>query len=72
MLRGSRAFVALEGGGAKGVLHVGALSALEREGIEIRGLAGTSAGAIVAALAAAGYTSREIADDRSDHNILAY
>ncbi len=49
-----------EGGGAKGIAHVGALSALEDAGIERIGYAGTSAGAIVAALAAAGYASHEI------------
>lgn len=60
-----RIFLVLEGGGAKGIVHVGALRALEREtNIEIAGVAGTSAGAIVAALVAAGYRAREmVADD---------
>lgn len=56
-----RIFLVLEGGGAKGIVHVGALRALENEPkIEIAGVAGTSAGAIVAALVAAGYTAREL------------
>ncbi|MEM9099498.1 MAG: patatin-like phospholipase family protein [Pseudomonadota bacterium] len=70
LLNGSRAYVALEGGGAKGILHVGALSAIEAEGLKIEGIAGTSAGAIVAALKAAGYRSDEIIDDTRDYTIL--
>lgn len=50
-----------EGGGAKGVSHLGALDAIEsEETFEVCGVAGTSAGSIVAALAAAGYKSREM------------
>lgn len=61
-----RVFLVFEGGGAKGIVHVGALRALERHDVRIAGAAGTSAGAIVAALVAAGYSSRElIADDGS-------
>lgn len=42
-----------KGGGVKGIAYVGALKALENAGIlpEITGFAGTSAGAITAALA---------------------
>jgi NTE family protein len=39
---------------------VGVLRALERSGLELVGFAGTSAGAIVAALAAAGYSATEM------------
>lgn len=46
--------VALSGGGAKGFAHVGALKALEENGIRPDVVAGVSAGAIVAALYAAG------------------
>lgn len=53
-------FVIFEGGGAKCIAHVGALYALEKKGVTIRGVAGTSAGAIIAALAAAGYTPDEM------------
>ncbi|MBV8187651.1 MAG: patatin-like phospholipase family protein [Alphaproteobacteria bacterium] len=55
-----RIFLAFEGGGAKGVVHVGALRALETQDFQIAGVAGTSAGAIVASLVAAGYTSSEL------------
>ena len=57
-----RVFVAFAGGGAKGLIHVGALRALEDRDVEFCGLAGTSAGAIVATLKAAGFSSRDLLD----------
>jgi len=52
--------MALGGGGVRGFAHVGVLRRLEREGFRIRAVAGTSAGGIVAAAYAAGYTPDEI------------
>jgi NTE family protein len=52
--------LALGGGGSRGYAHVGAIRRLEREGYRIRALAGTSAGGIVAAMYAAGYSPDEI------------
>ena len=49
-----------EGGGVKGIGLVGALSVLEELGYEPRGIAGTSGGAVLAALLAAGYTAEEL------------
>ncbi|MDM5188138.1 patatin-like phospholipase family protein [Bacillus sp. DX4.1] len=49
-----------EGGGVRGIGHVGAVCALEEEGYEWARLAGTSAGSIVAALLACGYTGKEL------------
>jgi len=49
-----------EGGGAKGLAHVGALKACEERKIVFRGVAGTSAGAIIAGLIAVGYTAEEL------------
>ena len=49
-----------EGGGVKGIALVGAFSFLEEQGYEPQNMAGASAGAIVAALIAAGYTSAEL------------
>jgi NTE family protein len=57
-----RVFVAFEGGGAKGLVLIGALKALEEYGANITGLAGTSAGAIIAALRATGMHADEMAD----------
>ena len=59
----TRCFCIFEGGGAKGIAHVGALRALEDAKFKFVGFAGTSAGAIVAALAACGYTSRDLFGD---------
>jgi NTE family protein len=50
----------LEGGGVKGIGLVGAVSAIEAAGYEFVNLAGTSAGAIVATLLAAGYNAAEV------------
>src|SRR5918997_5028623 len=49
-----------EGGGLKGIALVGAYSVLEEGGYRPQNIAGTSAGAIVAALLAAGYTAAEL------------
>jgi len=48
--------LALSGGGVKGFAHIGVLRVLEMEGFQIRGVAGTSAGGLVGALYAAGYS----------------
>lgn len=47
--------LALGGGGARGLAHIGVLKVLEREGVRIRALAGTSIGGIIGAAYAAGY-----------------
>jgi len=61
----SDAFAVLEGGGVKGIAHVGALARFHEEPtLHFIGYAGTSAGAIVASLAAVGYRARN-PDDRS-------
>ncbi len=49
-----------EGGGVKGIGLVGAVSVIEAAGYEFANLAGTSAGAIVATLLAAGYNAAEL------------
>jgi NTE family protein len=49
-----------EGGGLKGIGLVGAYSVLEEQGYRPQNMAGASAGAIVAALVAAGYTAAEL------------
>jgi NTE family protein len=52
--------IALGGGGSRGFAHVGVLRRLEQEGYHIRAAAGTSAGGIIAALYAAGYSPDEM------------
>ncbi len=53
--------LALGGGGSKGFAHLGVLRCLEQQGYQIRAISGTSAGGIVAAIYAAGYTPEEMA-----------
>lgn len=55
-----KADAVFEGGGMKGIGIVGALSYCESCGFTWQRVAGTSAGAIIAALIAAGYTSRDL------------
>ena len=50
----------LSGGGARGFAHIGVLRVLERHGVEIDALAGTSMGAILAALYAHGYRADDL------------
>jgi NTE family protein len=49
-----------EGGGVKGIALAGAVSAAERRGLTFHQVAGTSSGAIIASLVAAGYTANEM------------
>jgi NTE family protein len=52
--------LALSGGGARGAAEIGVLKVLEREGIRIDCIAGTSFGAIVGGLYSAGYMADEM------------
>ena len=66
-LRGIQIGLALGGGAARGMAHLGVLKALERHGVYIDMLAGTSAGAMVGGVYAAGmdpdYATRCFKDD---------
>lgn len=50
----------LSGGGAKGIAHVGVLKEIERAGVRIDYIGGTSMGAIVGGLYACGYTASQL------------
>lgn len=50
----------LSGGGAKGFAHISVLKEIEKAGIQIDYIAGTSMGAIVGGLYASGYSATEI------------
>lgn len=54
--------VSFSGGEARGYAHVGALQAIEHLGLRIEEVSGTSIGALVAALVAAGYSAAAVAD----------
>jgi CRP-like cAMP-binding protein len=57
LMRGLQIGVALGGGAARGMAHLGVLRALERSGIVVDMIAGTSAGAMTGTLYAAGLAS---------------
>src|SRR5438128_943763 len=67
-----KAFGIFEGGGMKGLAHVGALAVAEQYGIKFAGVAGASAGAIVASLIACGYSAAELfnPDQPDDTDVL--
>lgn len=50
----------LSGGGAKGFAHIGVLKVIEKSGIRLDYIGGTSMGAIVGAFYASGYTAHQI------------
>lgn len=64
-----------EGGGAKGMVFVGAMQAFEAEQHTVGRLLGTSAGAITATLLAAGYSSAEmlaaLGEKEGEHSVFA-
>jgi predicted acylesterase/phospholipase RssA len=65
-------YAIFEGGGAKGIAHLGAVAAIEELQLSLAGVAGASAGAFVAALLAAGYRSTELLNpDTATSNLLA-
>lgn len=65
-------FAIFEGGGAKGMAHVGAYAAADDMGLEFVGVAGASAGSIVAALIAVGLSPGDIFDPKDpQRNIFA-
>jgi predicted acylesterase/phospholipase RssA len=61
-----------EGGGVKGIALVGALARSTTEELDIRGYAGSSAGAIVAAFANAGYNTTELEDLLKETNYMNF
>ncbi|MDA8483521.1 patatin-like phospholipase family protein [Pseudomonas resinovorans] len=50
----------LSGGAARGLAHIGVLKALEEQGIKVDAIAGTSMGAVIGGLYAAGYKVDEL------------
>src|SRR3989338_6764094 len=50
----------LEGGGVRGLAHIGAIKELEKQGFRFKAFSGTSVGAIGAAFLAVGYTGKQL------------
>ncbi len=55
-----RVGLALSGGGARGLAHIGVLKVFEEQGVPIHALAGTSMGGLIAASYAAGMSTSEL------------
>ena len=55
-----RVAVVLSGGGAKGMAHIGALKVIEKAGIPIDIITGTSMGALIGGLYAIGYDAQQL------------
>ncbi|MGD8456677.1 MAG: patatin-like phospholipase family protein [Anaerolineales bacterium] len=62
--------LALSGGGARGIAHIGVLKALEKADIEVDFLSGTSMGGLVAAAYASGLSSVEIEEVSKEYGKL--
>ncbi|MEO0053485.1 MAG: patatin-like phospholipase family protein [candidate division WOR-3 bacterium] len=52
--------LALSGGAALGLAHIGVLKVLEREGLDFVGISGNSMGSLVGGVYAAGYSAAQI------------
>jgi NTE family protein len=63
--------LALSGGGAKGLAHIGAIKAFEEFNIEIEAVSGTSAGSMVAYFLAAGLKSAEMQEIAKSTNFYS-
>lgn len=59
-LQAKKVALVLGGGGAKGIAHIGVIKALEENNIPIDYITGTSIGAIVGGLYAAGYSAEDM------------
>jgi NTE family protein len=66
-----QAFGIFEGGGAKGLAHVAAIAEAQTLGVQFVGVAGASAGAIVAALLAVGYKPQSLYDPITRTGLMA-
>jgi NTE family protein len=64
-------YAIFEGGGAKGLAHVGAIAAAQELGVKFVGVAGASAGAIVASLIAVGYKATALYDPANRTGLLS-
>jgi NTE family protein len=62
----------LSGGGARGLTHVGVLRALDELGVKPTHISGTSAGALVGGMYAAGIAPAEILRIAQDHKFLTH
>jgi len=60
VVRAQKVGVALSGGAARGLAHIGVLKVLEEAGVPVDVIAGTSMGSVVGGLYAVGYTAAQL------------
>lgn len=65
-----RVGLALSGGGALGIAHIGILEAIEEAGLRIDYISGTSMGSLVGGLYSIGYTSEQLVDIVESNNFM--
>lgn len=71
-LHAQKVGLVLSGGGAKGLYHIGIIKALEENNIPIDYISGTSMGAIIAGLYAAGYSADDMIHIFTTDNISGW
>ena len=59
--------LALGGGGVRGVAHIGVIRTLEEHQFKIKAIAGTSAGGLMGAVYAAGFSTQKIENALADY-----
>ena len=64
--------IALSGGGTRGIGHLGVLKALDEMGVKIDRISGTSAGAMIGAYYASGYSPEEILKIVKETTLFGY
>ena len=64
--------IALSGGGARGIVHIGILKAIDEAGIPVSMVTGTSAGAIVGAFYCSGYSPDNILEIIHETKLIKY
>ncbi|NJB87227.1 NTE family protein [Lewinella marina] len=67
----TRVGLVLSGGGAKGYAHIGALRVIEESGVRVDYIGGTSMGAVVGGLYAAGYSADQLEELLRSIDIMA-
>lgn len=66
----TRVGISFSGGGARGIAHIGVIKALREQGIEPAAISGTSAGAIVGSMYAAGLSVDQMIDFAKEGSLL--
>lgn len=72
MIVNNKLGITLSGGGFKGIAHIGILQYINELGLEIHAVSGASAGALIGAFVAAGFTPLEILELAKTEKFFSY